>query len=147
MKLRNAALTVILSVATVTARPQAAIPADLNQARFVYDQAQSSGDRALLNSLLAADYLILSSSGKLHDKDWLIESFCAAGVHNNPLRVLEPFTRVLSKDSAILGGWAELSGTDKGKPFSQKLRFADTWARRGGHWQVVFTSVAASEAP
>lgn len=147
MKLRNTALFITLLTATAIAQPQSAIPSALDQARLAYDHAQGSGDRAALESLIAPDYLILSSSGKLHDKAWLIDSFCGPGVHNNPFRVLQPFTRILSPDSTILGGWAELSGTDNGKPFSQKLRFADTWARRGGRWQVVFTSVAVSEAP
>ncbi len=147
MKLRDAAFLILLFTATAIAQPQSVIPPALDQARLAYDHAQSAGDRIALETLLAPDYLILSSSGKLRDKAWLIDSFCAPGVHNNPFRVSQPFTRILSPDSAILGGWAELSGTDHGKPFSEKLRFADTWARRRGRWQVVFTSVAASEAP
>jgi len=147
MKLRRAALLLILLAPLARAERQPSIPTSLDRARLAYDNAQSSGDRAALQALLAPDYLILSSSGELRGKAWLIQSFCGAGVHNNPFTVLEPFARVLSPDSAILGGWAELSGIDHGKPFSQKLRFADTWARRNGRWQVVFTSVAPSEAP
>ncbi len=147
MKLSSTTLAISLLTTFGIAESPSAIPSALDQARLAYDHAQSSGDRAALESLLAPDYLILSSSGKLRDKAWLVQSFCAAGVHNNPFHVFQPFTRILSNDSAILGGWAELSGTDNGKPFSEKLRFADTWARRNGRWQVVFTAVAASETP
>ncbi len=147
MKPRHLALIIGLLSPAALARQQTSIPPGLDRAQLAYDHAQSSGDRAALKSLLAPDYLILSGSGKLHDKAWLIQSFCAPGVHNNPFTVLEPFTRILSPGSAILGGWAELSGTENGKPFSQKLRFADTWVRRNGHWQVVFTSVAESQVP
>ena len=131
----------------VAVRAQSPLPGGLDEARLAYDHAQATGDRAALEHLLAPDYLILSSTGKLRDRAWLIESFCGAGTHNNPFIVQKPFTRILSPDSAILGGWAELSGTENGKPFSEKLRFADTWARHSGRWQVVFTSVAPAEAP
>lgn len=147
MKWMHLALLPALFATMAVAQQQTALPRDLNQARLAYDHAQSTGDQTALHSLLAPDYLILASSGILHDKIWLIESFCAPGVHNNPFTVLQPFTRILSSQSAILGGWAELSGTQDGKPFSQKLRFADTWARRNGLWQLVFTSVAVSAAP
>lgn len=147
MKLWFLALVVILFTPLALPQTPITLPGDLNQARLAYDHAQSTGDRSALKTLLAPDYLILSSSGKLHDRDWLIESFCAPDVHNNPFTLRNPFTRILSSDSAILGGWAELSGTQGGKPFSQKLRFADTWARRNGHWQVVFTSVAGADLP
>ncbi len=142
-------LVLLFAVLTLLApvRAQSSLPGGLDEARLAYDHAQATGDRAALESLLAHDYLIFSSTGKLRDRAWLIESFCAAGTHNNPFTVQKPFTRILSPDSAILGGWAELSGTENGKPFSQKLRFADTWARRNGRWQVVFTSVAPAEAP
>ncbi len=146
MKLRRFLLVVTLLTSLASAQP-AAYPPGLDKARLAYDLAQSTGNRAALQSLLADDYLILSSTGKLHDRQWLIESFCAPGVQNEPFTVVQPFTRILSPASAILGGWAELTGTDHGKPFSQKLRFADTWARRNGRWQVIFTSVAPSDTP
>ena len=46
--------------------------------------------------------------------------------------------RVLG-DVAMLGGVANLRGTDGGKPYSVRLRFMDVWVKRDGKWVVVFT--------
>lgn len=42
-------------------------------------------------------------------------------------------------DSAALGGVADAKGISDGKPYHVRLRFADLWAKRDGHWQVIFT--------
>jgi hypothetical protein len=149
MPLQNLTSALLLSLLTApfALAQYPGLPHDLDLARQAYDHAQMTGDRAALERLVAPDYLILSGSGKVRDRAWLIESFCAPDVHNHPFTVQAPFARALSPDSYLLGGWAELSGTDHGKPFSEKIRFADTWVRRNGHWLVAFTSVAASPAP
>jgi hypothetical protein len=42
---------------------------------------------------------------------------------------------------------ATLEGTSEGKPYKVHLRFADIWAERDGHWQVVFTEATRAPAP
>jgi hypothetical protein len=32
-------------------------------------------------------------------------------------------------------------GLDHGKPYSQTFHYADTWLKRNGRWQVVYTQV------
>ena len=54
--------------------------------------------------------------------------------------------RVLSNRSQYLFdyGVATLRGTDGGKRYEVRLRFADIWAKRGGKWKVIYTQVASA---
>jgi hypothetical protein len=45
-----------------------------------------------------------------------------------------------------MGGVVTLRGTDGGKPFAARLRFADIWAKRKGKWQVIYTHVSKPPA-
>lgn len=121
-----------------------AVPTDLRAAVEAYDAAQVHGDRAALGRLLADDYLLVNSAGKTETKGELIADYTAPGFTLDPYVVERPVARVWT-DGAVLGGVAALSGTEGGKPYRARLRFSDVWAKRGGHWQVIYT--AASREP
>ncbi|MBS0505294.1 MAG: nuclear transport factor 2 family protein [Proteobacteria bacterium] len=120
------------------------LPADLAAAAQAYDQAQVKGDRAALERLLAADYLLVNSRGKLESRAQLIADYTAPGFRLDPFTV-EHEVRRLWGDGAVMGGVATLTGVDGGKPYRVRLRFSDIWAKRGGRWQVIYT--AASREP
>ena len=116
----------------------AALPPDLAAAAKAYDAAQLHSDKAELERLLAPDYRLFNSGGQVQDKASFIADSTAPGFKMAPFHVEQPLEQVLG-DTALLGGVATLSGMDGGKPFSARLRFMDVWAKRGGHWVVVFT--------
>jgi hypothetical protein len=118
----------------------------LAQAAKEYDAAQIAGDKKALDRLVADDYLIVRGNGTVGNKAVLIDVVAHDGLKNDPYTVVKPFFRSYG-NTAILGGWVHLTGTDHGKPFVQNARFADTWARRNGRWQVVFTSVTLTDKP
>jgi hypothetical protein len=118
----------------------------LAKAAREYDRAQIESDRAALEQLVADDYLIMRGNGTLGDKKLLIEVVAGEGLKNNPYTIEKPFQRIYG-NTVILGGWVHLTGTDHGKPWVQNARFADTWSRRNGKWQVVFTSVVLTNKP
>jgi ketosteroid isomerase-like protein len=124
--------------ALILAAAAAALPADLAQAVQDYDQAQVQSDKAALERLLAPDYQLANSGGKIETKAEFIADQLAPGYKLNPFTVEQPVERVMG-DVALMGGVANLSGTDGGKAFSVRLRFLDVWQKRGGRWQVVFT--------
>jgi hypothetical protein len=117
------------------------LPPGLTKAVRDYDAAQIKGDGAELKRLLADDYTLLNSSGALENKAQLIADYTAPGYRLEPFVVREPIEKVWA-DGAVRGGVATLRGTDGGKPFEVTLRFADTWAKRHGVWQVVYTHVS-----
>lgn len=118
----------------------------LKQAAKEYDRAQIAGDRKSLERLVADDYLIIRGNGSVENKAFLIDEVAHEGLKTDPFTVVRPFIRIYS-NTAILGGWVHLAGIDRGKPYVQNFRFADTWARRNGRWQVVFTSVILTDKP
>ncbi|MBW8815139.1 MAG: nuclear transport factor 2 family protein [Caulobacterales bacterium] len=124
--------------ALILAAAAAALPTDLAQAVHDYDVAQVKSDKAALERLLAPDYQLANSSGKVETKDEFIADQLAPGYKLNPFTVEAPIERVMG-DVALMGGVADLSGTDGGKAFSVRLRFLDVWQKRDGRWQVVFT--------
>ena len=119
----------------------AELPADLTKAVKDYDQAQIQGNKRELERLVAADYTLVNSSGRVQTKAELIADYTAPGYKIEPFQILEPVEKVWS-DGAVMGGVVNLRGTDGGKPFAVTLRFADIWAKRSGKWQVIYTHVS-----
>lgn len=128
-------------VAWISSSVAADIPADLRKAVEDYDHAQVKADGAELRRLVADDYVLVNSSGKVQDKSQLIADYLAPGYRIEPYEILEPVEKAWG-DAAVMGGLVHLKGTSEGKPFAVTLRFADIWAKRDGKWQVVYTHVS-----
>src|SRR3954452_1453918 len=102
----------------------ASVPAGLAAAVQGYDQAQIDGNRVGLERWLADDYLLVNSSGATETKAQLIGDYTAPGFDLEPFTVEQPVEKVWS-DGAVMGGVATLHGTDSGKRYELRLRFAD----------------------
>ena len=131
-------LTLLLAAAAAN------VPTDLAAAVAAYDKAQVDADRKQLERWLADDYLLVNSSGATETKAQLIADYTAPGFDLEPFTVEEPVEKVW-KDGAVMGGIATIRGTDGGKRYELRLRFADIWSKRNGRWQVIYTQV--SKAP
>jgi hypothetical protein len=124
----------------LAAAAAAYVPPDLAEAVAAYDKAQIDGNRAELERWLADDYLLVNSSGATETKAQLIADYTAPGFDLEPFTVEQPVEKVWS-DGAVMGGIATLRGTDGGKRYELRLRFADIWVKRNGRWQVIYTQV------
>ncbi len=131
----------LLLFAAASAPVSGHIPPDLAAAVAAYDKAQIDGNRAELERWLADDYLLINSSGNSETKAELIADYTAPGFDLEPFTIEQPVEKVWS-DGAVMGGIATLRGTDGGKRYEVRLRFADIWVKRGGRWQVIYTQVA-----
>jgi ketosteroid isomerase-like protein len=136
------AVTLLLATPTYGA----VIPPDLARAVRQYDEAQVRGDRVALNRLLADDYLLINSRGQRETKTQLIDDYTAPGFTLEPFKVEQPVEKVWH-DAAIMGGVATLAGKNAGQPYKVRLRFTDVWARRAGHWRVIYTHASKEPAP
>jgi ketosteroid isomerase-like protein len=138
----NARVALLIATILLGSLANAAdLPADLAKAVKDYDEAQIHGDRAALQRLVADDYTLVNSSGRIQNKAALIADYTAPGYKIEPFQIMEAVEKVWS-DGAVMGGVVDLRGTDGGKPFAVKLRFADIWAKRNGKWQVIYTHVS-----
>ena len=138
-KLRAAVLTAALMIGSLA--NAADLPADLAKAVKEYDEAQIHADKAALQRLVADDYTLVNSSGRIQSKAELIADYTAPGYKIEPFEIQQPIEKAWS-DGAVMGGIVDLRGVDGGKPFAVKLRFADIWAKRNGKWQVIYTHVS-----
>jgi len=136
---RAALLTAALMLGSLA--NAADLPADLAKAVKDYDEAQIHGNKTELQRLVADDYTLVNSSGRIQNKAALIADYTAPGYRIEPFVIQQPVEKVWS-DGAVMGGVVDLRGMDGGKPFAVKLRFADIWAKRNGKWQVIYTHVS-----
>jgi ketosteroid isomerase-like protein len=134
-----------LALALLIAAPAAAQTppdnAEIRAAAQTFDDAQLHGDRAVLERMLAPDFLLVHGSGRIGDKKDFIEGFTDPNAHLDPFDIRDRLFIRPSPDTAIVGGEAWVTGTDHGKPFKQHFRYSDTFARRNGTWVVVYTQV------
>jgi ketosteroid isomerase-like protein len=134
-----------LALALVIVAPAAAqVPpdnAEIRAAAQAFDDAQLHGDRAVLERMLASDFLLVHGSGRIGDKKDFIDGFTDPNAHLEPFDIKDRLFIRPSADTAIVGGEAWVTGTDHGKPFKQHFRYSDTFARRNGTWVVVYTQV------
>ncbi len=137
---------VLATLFLATTALAADIPADLRKAVEVFDHAQVKADGAELRRLVADDYVLINSSGKVQNKAELIADYLAPDYKIEPYKVLEPVEKAWN-DGAVMGGLVHLKGMSGGKPFAVTLRFADIWARRNGKWQVIYTHVSRPAQP
>jgi Domain of unknown function (DUF4440) len=119
----------------------------LETAAQAFDDAQLHHDRAAISSFLAPDFQYVTRKGLLLGREAFITNT------TDPKESLEPFLvsdhRVLQLglDAGIASGDSIVRGTVNGKPFADRFRYADVFARRNGLWVVVYTQVTALPAP
>lgn len=123
----------------------AAAQADDNQAvratAQAFDDAQQRGDRAVLERMLAPDFLLVRGSGRVGDRRDFIAGFTDPASKLEPFQITDRLFLRIGPDTAIVGGEARVRGTEGGKPFVEHFRYADTFVRRAGQWVVVYTQV------
>lgn len=140
---------VCLLLALATAAPafaQTDTNAEIRIIAHAFDEAQQKGDRAVLDRMLAPDFLFVRANGQVGGKSDFIAGFTAPGHVLEPFRIVDPLFIRVSPEVAIAGGEAWLKGTDGGRPFARHFRYSDTFAWRDGKWVVVYTQVTALPA-
>jgi ketosteroid isomerase-like protein len=121
--------------------------AEIRAAAQAFDDAQLHGDRAVLERMLAPDYLLVHGSGRVGDKKDFIDGFTDPNSHLEPFEISDRLFLRPTPDTAIVGGDARVRGTDHGKPFKQHFRYSDIFAKRNGQWVVVYTQVTPLALP
>lgn len=116
------------------------LPADLAAAATAYDLAQFKSDRGELARLLADDYTLIDPNGKNLTKTEDIADASAPGSKTLSVAISQQVRKVWP-DGAVLGGIVDARKLDRDKTLTIRVRFVDVWAKRNGHWQVIFTQV------
>jgi ketosteroid isomerase-like protein len=118
--------------------PQAA----LKDAENRWAAAIGSHDRAVVESLVARDFIGVNLKGKIQNKRALlgemkIDKDKYTSSTNEKLEV-----NMYGPAVAVVAGTYRAKGADKdGKVFDRTIRFTDTWMERNGQWQCIASQI------
>jgi ketosteroid isomerase-like protein len=100
-------------------------------------EADKASNPDMVAALMSDNYLATNSEGKLEDKAKTLE---LVKTRKYNTAEYEDVQVTLFGNTAIARGGYKGSGTEpSGKPFTEHLRWTDTWVKNGGNWQVVAT--------
>jgi hypothetical protein len=115
--------------------------ASADAASRIFEAAQFRKDRAMLDRMLAPNYLFVHGSGKVGDRGDFMAAFADAGEHFTAFDISRRVVIPVGSDGAIVAAEAIVGGIRNGKAFTQHFRYDDTYVRTGGAWRVVYTQV------
>jgi ketosteroid isomerase-like protein len=114
----------------------------------VWNRALQEKDTKALDMLLASTFVSVDIDGSVQSKSEFLASIKAPDYQ--PAQATSEHTTVeVYGNAAVVVGIFRVKGTDKGKPFSHRERFVDTWIKTNTGWQCVATTstlITAKEA-
>ena len=131
-------LSVFLLLAAPHLKAQDSAQPDAEQARILtlenaWNQAVQQKDAPALDILLAPDLIYVEYDGTLMNKGQYLASVRSPSMQ--PLHIVNESTSVhLYGMVAVVNGICRENGVKKGKPYTLRERFTDTWVRRSDNW-------------
>lgn len=103
-------------------------------------------DVAVIDELVAEDFIGTSSTGKLGSKSTMLYEVKRDANTYNSATTGSMRVRAYGQHVAVVAGISRESGTTgSGQSFTNTRRFTDTWMQRGGRWQCIASH--ATELP
>jgi ketosteroid isomerase-like protein len=137
-------LGTLLSTGTLHAlpTPQHAGNAAAEQAVTKLEQEWFSDQLALnwpkLRSMIAEDFVLTESDGKLGTRDTMLEGYKTESSQTSNIKMTFLVTHAVAADSVIAIGLDDITLKSKdGSTTHRYERFTDTWILRDGRWQCV----------
>jgi uncharacterized protein (TIGR02246 family) len=98
--------------------------------------ALAKNDLATISSIIADDYIITTSDGKVLDKEQDLAPLKSGDVKFDSAAVEEVKVRIYG-DSAVVTGIEIFKVSVKGRSFDVRERFTDVYVKRNGTWRPV----------
>jgi ketosteroid isomerase-like protein len=113
-----------------------------------YQAAVKINDANTMDRILADDFVLVTGSGRTHNKAELLQEARSASNTYEKNDELEQKVRVWG-DTAVVTAKLWEKGSTNGKPFDRKFYFSDTYVRTPSGWRYVFgqSSLALPNAP
>ena len=107
----------------------------------VWAQAYMAKDSKALDRMLDDAFICVASDGKLLSKAEILADVKIS----TALQILTDDMVVhLHGDTAIVSGTFRTKGVERGKPFTRRERFVDTWLFKNGQWLPLTSLVAVA---
>lgn len=108
----------------------------LEKASNQYDEAIKKGDKEAFAKLLADDYSSTNPQGRVGNRAEDIDMMFGPDLKLETISTEDKKFRVY-RNSAVETGKYSVTGTHKGKKFSETGRYTSTWIFKDGKWQMV----------
>lgn len=102
-----------------------------------WNQAYKFRDKKALGELLSDSIIIVNDDGSVLSKAAFLASVDAAPSSDDQQAEPESIAVHLSGDVAVASGVFRIKGIEKGKPYTRRNRFVDTWVSKGSTWVCV----------
>ena len=107
-----------------------------------YQAAVAKNDAAVMDRILADDFILVTGRGKVYTKsDLLADARSGKTVYERQDDASQK-VRVWG-DTAVITALLTAKGTREGKPFSYRLWFSDTYVKTAAGWRYVFGQAAS----
>jgi len=130
---------VILSVVLLTQGHTQGISPDEGRIlalETAWNQAERNKDAAALEQLLSPQLVYVDYDGSISSKQEFLANIKSEGLSPEQITNEQQTAHVFG-DCAIVTGVYREKGINKGKPYSRRGRFTDTWVKFNGTWQCV----------
>jgi ketosteroid isomerase-like protein len=139
MKKTFAFLAVLFLAASTTASSQGNVNDEGGRVLALekaWNLALESKDTKALNMILAPTFVAIDIDGSIESKSEFLASI-AAPRYQPSQAVTEQANVQVYGDAAVVVGIFRIKGTESGKPYVHRERFADTWIKQNQTWQCV----------
>lgn len=126
--------TVLLAL--LASSPLWAADADLLARDRAWNELRQRGDAEGVAALLADDWMLTHSDGRIQDKRDYVEELRSGRRSNQAIGNREVQVREYA-DTAVITGISEQSGISAGQAWSGRFRFTRVWVRMQGEWRMV----------
>jgi ketosteroid isomerase-like protein len=140
----KALLLILLASAVTATGHQQRVPSDTEVVSQIvalenlWTRAAAAKDLKVLEIILDASFICVESGGRFLTKAEVMKN--VAPRHG---RLSDPMVVRIFGDTAVVTGTYQVEGAARGKPFTRRDRFVDTWRRKNGVW----VSIASLATP
>jgi hypothetical protein len=115
----------------------------LEQQWFVY---QLAFDWEKLNRMIADDFVLTESDGKLGNRQSMLDGYKAEAASTSNIKMTFLATHAVANNAVVATGLDDITLKDKeGRVTHRYERFTDVWIFRGGRWQCVAEQLTLSK--
>lgn len=100
-----------------------------------WNRALETKDTKALDMLLADSFVSIDIDGSMQSKSEFLASIKAPEYHPPAQAVTEQSAVEVYGDSAVVNGIFRTKGVDKGKKYTNRERYVDTWVMINGTWR------------
>ena len=122
--------------ASTASKQAGGVTSELTQIEHRIVKAWLEGDRATVDSILAADWSVIDLTGRVLTKAQVMQEL-GSGERRIESGSVDDLKIRTFGDVAIVTGRSVLAGSYQGKRASVVQRFTDVFTKRDGRWQVV----------